>query len=128
MLSFDKRINYVKEIDKAVKTDLDGIPNENPYKVVHQLFVKKCNNYLRAIAKEHNWQVITKSHPFCEYSCFVTNGDKFIYIHLSDFRWWNYEEVLYRVAKHSQDFTGERNRYCELYELEQHLVDLFNED
>lgn len=128
MLSFEKRLKYVKEIEEAINTDLYSIPNEDPYGVVHKLMIKKCNAYIRAIAKEHNWQVITKSHPFCEYSCFIKKDEKFVYVHLSDYRWWNWREVLYRVAKHSQDYTGERNRYCDIMNLEVSLMELFEEE
>lgn len=128
MLSFEKRQKLVKEIEKVVETDIDSIVDEDPYKVAHKQMIKKCNDYIRAIAKEHNWQVITKSHPFCEYSCFVKKDEKFVYVHLSDFRFWNWREILYRVAKHSQDFTGEKNHYCDIMNLEVSLIELFEEE
>ena len=128
MVNFDKRLKMIKEIDKVVDTDISTISDEDPYKTVHTLFVKKCNDYIRAIAKEHNWQVITKYHPFCEYSCFVKNGDKFVYVHLSDYRFWDWKNVLFRIAEHSQDYTGLNNHYCDLINLEVSLMELFKEE
>ena len=35
--------------------------------------------------------------------------------------------VMYRTARNDRDYTGGRNRYCEIDELSQELTDLFHQ-
>lgn len=127
MLTKIQRQNYVKKAEEITKMDLNTIENEEPYKEISKRFTKAINNYFRAIAKENGWSLITKGHSFCGYSCFFTNGNKFIYVSISDFRFWDWKgDVLYRQARHEQDYTGFHNQYCTLEEIEDSLIEEFN--
>lgn len=117
--------NYVKGIEKVLATDLNTIDSESPYNQLAKMYVKEVNKYFRAIAKENNWSLITKGHPFCSYSCFFKNGEKFIYVSLSDFRFWDWKEVLYRTTRSEMDYTGGGNNYCDITEIEDALIKLF---
>lgn len=125
MLGLTKRRNFVNEIEKVVNTDPNTIENETPYNELSKRFIKEINKYFRAIAKENDWSLINKSHSFCGYYCYFRSGDYFIYVSISDFRFWNWHEVLYRTARNERDYTGGGNNYCDLINLEEHLIELF---
>lgn len=128
MLGLVKRRNFVKAIEDVVNTDPNTIDNEMPYNTISKMFTKEINKYFRAIAKENNWSLITKSHSFCGYYGYFRNGENFIYVSISDFRFWNWKEVLYRTARNERDYTGGGNHYCDLLNIEEHLIEMFEED
>ena len=73
-----------------------------------------------------NWELHAwnKGHFYC--SAFLKNkvDGTFMYISISDVRHFKnewYEKMLYRTAVHEKDYTGGRNQYCRLDQLNEVL-------
>jgi len=94
-------------------------------------FLRAFRNYMKAIAKANNWELLDyKHHPYCEFTCFFKKGDRYIYLNSGDYRMWRspYKstlDILYRGAKNEKDYRGNHNNFCNLEEIEQKLIQAF---
>ena len=92
--------------------------HEVPDTLRSKAFQKECKKVVKAQAKKYGLDVITSSHPYCEFTGFLFDGKHYVYFSIPDYRYWDWEhDVLYRTAKNSHDYTGGTNHTCNLDEL-----------
>ena len=68
-------------------------------------------------------------HPnHFEWSAVLEKGGKFVYISISDVRYWAdwYGSVLIRTMKHATDWSGGSNNYCSFDKIAETADKLFN--
>lgn len=88
----------------------------------YKSFQTKYINYLKSICSKNNMQLVnTGKNHYC-LSTFIKNNDgKYIYLSISDVRHhineW-YTHILVRTAKSKRDYSGGRNLYTSLPNLE----------
>ena len=86
----------------------------------YKSFERKYINYLKSIAKEYGWNVVNVGKNHYEFSLFFENNGKFVYVSISDVRYFKNEfwnRILYRTAKSEKDYTGGRNCYTNIGNL-----------
>lgn len=67
---------------------------------------------------------------FCEDSGFVSKDRHFVYISLSDLRFWDNwdKEILVRTAANDKDYSGGRNNYATLETLQKSVYELLKQE
>jgi len=89
-------------------------------------FFKDLKKYIKTNLPEGAELVnFTKNH-FCG-SGFVKKGDKYVYISISDVRFFKdewYNKMLIRTAKHDKDFTGGANGFTDLPNLKKEIENM----
>ena len=93
----------------------------------YKSFQTKYKNYLKALAKEHNGELVKFNPNHYEFSCFIKRNDKYVYISISDVRYFKnqwYSNILIRTAQHEKDYSGGRNCYARLEELGSMIEDM----
>lgn len=76
-------------------------------------FERDCRSDLKKMAKENGLELHTfnKNH-YC-FSAVLTNGEKFVYVSISDVRYFAWSKsVLIRSMDHAKDWTGGPNHQC----------------
>ena len=94
----------------------------------YKSFERKYVNYLKSIAKENGWELVSVNKNHYEFSAFFKYNDKYVYFSISDVRFWQndwYNKILIRTANHSKDYTGGRNYYTTLPTLNYGIKNLF---
>lgn len=94
----------------------------------YRKFERTYRNFLNRMCKNNGWELVSFSGNHYEFSCFIKNGDHYIYLSISDVRYFNgnwYKNILFRSAKGPKDYTGGSNRYTELSNLEYAIKQLF---
>ena len=94
----------------------------------YRTFERKYKNYLNKVCKANGWELVKFSPNHYEFSCFIKNGEQYIYLSISDVRYWSEEwrkHILIRTAKSDTDYTGGSNHYTSLEALELNLQNLF---
>ena len=92
-----------------------------PYKS----FQTKYRNYIKKVCKAHGYELAKFLPGYFEFSCFVKGNDKYVYISISDVRFWGdgwYNNILIRTAEHDKDYTGGPNNHTTLPQLESKIV------
>ena len=87
----------------------------------YKSFQTKYRNYLKKVCKENGYELVSFNPSHYEFSCFIKGNDKFVYISISDVRYFKnqwYNHILIRSAKHEKDYTGGFNQYTSLQLLE----------
>ena len=84
-------------------------------------FAKDYKAFMKKVCEENGWQLVNwnNGHYYC--SCFVENHGKYIYMSFSDVRHFSrswYQNILYRSAKDSKDYSGGSNNYTDLDNIE----------
>lgn len=121
--------NQYRSIYKA----LDGGYGDN----IPEKFVKTYRSYIKNHLKRTNLTLLPKdSHPYCECTGFITDGNGyFVYFSSGDYRWnlhgkrgddWN-NNVLIRGCKDEKDFHGFDNYYCKLCEIPEMATKIIDE-
>ncbi|MCD7728563.1 MAG: hypothetical protein LUI60_01450 [Clostridia bacterium] len=90
----------------------------------YKTFETKYINYLKSIAKEYSWELVNVLRNHYQFSAFFKNKDKFVYVSISDVRYFKNEwfnHILYRTAEHEKDYHGGYNRYSDLYNLKYNI-------
>lgn len=93
----------------------------------YQKFERAYKSYLKAMAKEIGGELVKFNPNHYEFSCFIKRNDKFVYVSISDVRYWQnrwYTCILVRTAKHEKDFTGGPNDYASLEQLKDKVMEL----
>ena len=93
----------------------------------YKTFERKYKNCIKKIAQENDGELVKFSPNHYEFSCFVKRNGKFVYISISDVRYWHnewYNHILIRTAQSDKDFHGGTNWYCSLDELGNKIVSL----
>lgn len=79
-------------------------------------FFRDLKKHIKSILPEGSELVNFKPNHF-DGSGFVKRGDKYVYISISDVRYFKdqwYNQMLIRTAKHDKDWTGGSNGYTDL--------------
>lgn len=87
----------------------------------YKSFQTKYRNFLKKLCKENGYELVKFNPNHYNFSCFVKGNDKFVYISISDVRYFKKEwfnNILIRSAKHEKDYTGGSNQYTSLPCLE----------
>ena len=99
--------------------------------VEYRQFQTKFRNYLKTILPE-GWELAEFHKNWFCCSAFFRNGDKYIYLSLSDVRGCNmsrlFDSILVRTARDCKDFTGGGNNYVHIDELPGFLKKMENYD
>ena len=92
-------------------------------------FTKDFRNFLKEISKENKREIIlNKWHYFLSWFL-KDNNDNTIYFSISDVRYTQnagLNNILYRTAKDSKDFSWGWNNYSWIENLEDKLIYMFN--
>ena len=61
-----------------------------------------------------------------EWSAVLEKGGKFVYVSISDVRWWDwYDDVLIRTMAHAEDWRGGGNNTCSFDKIGETAEKLF---
>ena len=96
----------------------------------YNTFQKKYRNLLKSICENNNLELVAFHPNHYQFSAFIKSGNKFVYISISDVRYFKNEwfnHILIRTAKHEKDFTGGYNRYTTLPLLESTILKMLME-
>ena len=94
----------------------------------YKSFERKYINYLKSLAKENGWELVNVGKNHYEFSAFFKYRDKYVYLSISDVRFWQnewYNHILIRTATHQRDYRGGRNNYTTLPTLPFAIKNLF---
>lgn len=81
-------------------------------------FEKQCKKELKAQCKKEGFNLHSFNPNHFEWSAVFEKDGKFIYVSLSDVRYWNwYDKMLIRTMAHDKDWSGGTNRYCSFDEI-----------
>ena len=118
-----KHTNNLKAI---LNKDYD---HEQPYIPMSREFTGAYRRMLTSMIKDKGWKLTPpKGTGYCEVSLFITNGEKYVYLSTSDFRYWENEwkdRILIRTATNPKDYTGGMNHYASLENLVESVERLF---
>lgn len=96
----------------------------------YESFQRKYRNHLKKVCEANGMELVRFNPNHYEFSAFVKKDDKYVYISISDVRYFRnawYNNILIRTAKHERDYTGGWNRYTSLPLLENSLVKMLAE-
>ena len=81
-------------------------------------FEKQCKKELKAQCKKAGFNLHTFHPNHFEWSAVLEKDGKFIYVSLSDVRYWDwYNNVLIRTMAHAEDWHGGSNNRCSFNEI-----------
>src|SRR5574344_1629700 len=94
----------------------------------YKQFERKYINYLKSIcANNYGWELCEVSKNHYEFTAFFRCDSRYIYFSISDVRYsfneW-YNNILIRTADSEKDYTGGRNQYTTLPNLQRSLITL----
>lgn len=116
----------IKDLEKYLNYEFSSGPyTGEDYKT----FERKYINYLKSVCKEQGWEFVKANKNHYEFSAFIKFENKYIYLSISDVRFFNnewYNHILFRTAKSEKDYTGGQNLYTTLPLLKLALLNLFN--
>lgn len=95
----------------------------------YKQFERKYINYIKSLCKENGWELVKVSKNHYEFSAFISYQGQYIYLSISDVRFFSnewYNHILYRTAKNETDYHGGTNLYTTLPILRFALTNLFN--
>ena len=99
--------------------------HETPDVLREKEFQKECKKGIKKQASKYGLEIITSSHPYCEFTGFLSNGKNYVYFSIPDYRFWDWEhDVLYRTAKDVKDYKGGANHTCDLKDLCENAYEL----
>lgn len=78
----------------------------------YKTFQTQYKNYLKQVATDVGGELVKFSPNHYEFSCFIKRNDKFVYISISDVRFFRdrwFTDILIRTAKNENDYTGGSN-------------------
>ena len=90
-------------------------------------FEKACKRELKKQCAERGINLHSFHGNHFEWSAVLECGGKFVYVGLSDVRFWNwYDDVLIRTMEHDKDWRGGHNNRCSFDKIGDKAVELFN--
>jgi hypothetical protein len=95
----------------------------------YKQFERKYINYLKSLCKENGWELVNVCKNHYQFSAFFKCENKYIYMSISDVRFWNnewYNHILFRTAEHERDYYGGQNLYTTLPLLRLAILNMFN--
>ena len=87
----------------------------------YKSFQTKYRNFLKKLCKENNYELVQFNPNHYEFSCFIKGNNKFVYISISDVRYFKNEwfnHILIRSAQNEKDYHGGINQHTYLPYLE----------
>lgn len=93
----------------------------------YKTFERKYKNYIKKVANENDGELVEFLPSHYEFSCFVKRNDKYVYISISDVRYFKnqwYNNILVRTATSDKDYKGGWNQYTNLETLGKFIVNL----
>ena len=91
-------------------------------------FEKSYIAYFRRVCKAHGWKLVRNIKGHFETDVFILGANgRYVNVLGNDVRWNDFNEstmMCYRYCKDENDYHGEGNRWCYLYQLEDELVKL----
>lgn len=117
-------MDYNKWLNHTFSSGTDPLPD-------YVEFQRKMRFDLKRIAKNNNLELHSFNKNHYEFSAVLKDihEDKFIYVSISDVRYWKnewYNNVLIRTMEHDKDWTGGRNHYCKWEEIGMKARELIN--
>lgn len=116
--------NFYTKWQSSVLADAGGYVSKE-YRNFQTALVREISKYAEAV----DATVVSNSKGHYDTSCFVERNGKFVYIsHSSTSSRMGsgvrieLDSFLIRTAKHAKDYTGGRNQYCDLSNL-QSMID-----
>ena len=97
----------------------------------YKSFEGKYINYLKTILNENGWELIKVNKNHYEFSAFFKHESRYVYMAISDVRYWNNEwhnHILIRTAQNEVDYHGGQNHYCSLQNLIASINNLIGEN
>ena len=94
----------------------------------YKSFQTKYINYLKAMCKDNYWRLakVGKNH-YCFSAFIVSAQNKYVYISISDVRYFTnewYSHILIRTAKDEQDYRGCSNHYTTTENLDGKVAEM----
>jgi len=89
-------------------------------------FERACKRELKkqCVARGINIHKFYPNH--FEWSAVLEKGGKFVYVSISDVRWWDwYDDVLIRTMAHAEDWHGGSNNSCSFDKIGEFADKLF---
>ena len=93
----------------------------------YKTFERKYKNYLKQVAKSVNGELVQFNPNHYEFSCFIERNGKFVYVSISDVRYWHnqwYNNILIRTAQSTKDYRGGSNNYTDLENIGEKIIAL----
>ena len=87
----------------------------------YKTFQTKYRNFLKKICKANGYELVRFNPNHYEFSCFIQGNGKYVYISISDVRYFSKEwfnNILIRTAQNEKDYHGGPNNYTSLPNLE----------
>ena len=117
-------MDYNKWLNHTFSSGTDPLPD-------YVEFQRKMRFDLKRIAKNNNLELHSFNKNHYEFSAVLKDihEDKFIYVSISDVRYWKnewYNHVLIRTMEHDKDWTGGSNHYCKWEEIGMKARELIN--
>ena len=94
----------------------------------YKSFQTKYRNFLKRVCKANGYELVKFSPNHYQFSCFIKGNDKFVYISISDVRYFKkewFQQILIRTAESEKDYRGGMNNYTSIQCLEatiQHML------
>lgn len=89
-------------------------------------FEQACRRALKRQCKERSINVHKFNGNHFEWSAVLEKGGKFVYVRMSDVRWWDwYNDILIRTMAHAEDWKGGGNNKCSFDEIGEKADELF---
>lgn len=86
----------------------------------YKSFQRQYRNVLKAVAVEAGYELYDFIGNHYDFSAILNKGDSFVYVSISDVRFWAnewYTNILYRRMRHATDWTGMENHFSTLENL-----------
>lgn len=96
----------------------------------YKSFQTKYKNFLKRVCKENGYELVSFMPSHYKFSCFIKGNEKFVYISISDVRFFRNEwfnNILIRTAESEKDYHGGVNQYTSLPCLEAKIKSMFAE-
>ena len=109
---------FIKEANELFNASYLGqINHECPETVASQKLNRKFKAFLKS--QFPNAELIGFSGGFCQSSGFIKQDNKFVYVGISDIRYWKNwaSDVLIRTADNERDYHGHMNHRTTISDL-----------
>lgn len=118
---------FIKEANELFSANyLYQIPHERPEVVASQKLNRKFKAFLKS--QFPNAELIGFSGGFCQSSGFIKQNNRFVYVSISDLRYWKNwaDDVLIRTADSEKDYHGHANHRTTISDLQKDVKLLFD--
>ena len=125
----DGKYHYKSELPSSLRPFVDYQFSSGPY--TGDDFKSFNTKFRNAIKKKlpngyeiHRWN---RNHYECT-AVIKTPEEKFIYVHISDVRFWPnewFQKILYRTMEHDHDWHGGPNHYTSLFSFTEDIKSLY---